>query len=326
MSYQWHPIAGIFPLLDDDKIASLAADIKANGLKSSIILFEGKILDGRNRATACNLAGVTPRYEEFKGTKLEAVAHVWSLNMERRHLDSSQAAAAVASRLKFDEEFAKEVEAVREEAKKRPNAGRPKAGDNSVQNFVPNLRDTTALTDHKLAEAAGTNRTYVAQARKLLDEAPEEHEKVLRGEKKLHQAVKDMHRPKGSCTNPNKDKPTADWPEMIKWCARQKAVSKGSLMERYSNNEGDCRKRLAIAAQTAGYIVTYLGDGEYRVRKAITLATDSADQKEHATHLRDTAKAYLQGLTSATASSEWSYQKQVEFLHEVIRFTDGLSG
>lgn len=120
----------------------------------------------------------------------------------------------------------------------------------------------------------------------------------MRGEKKLHQAVKDMHRPKGSCTNPNKDKPTADWPEMIKWCARQKAVSKGSLMERYSNNEGDCRKRLAIAAQTAGYIVTYLGDGEYRVRKAITLATDSADQKEHATHLRDTRSCQPRGRTS----------------------------
>lgn len=326
MSYQWHPIAGIFPLLDEDKIASLAADIKANGLKSPIILFEGKILDGRNRATACNLAGVTPRYEEFKGTKLEAVAHVWSLNMERRHLDSSQAAAAVAARLKFDEEFAAEVEAVKEAAKKRPGCGGDMSQKRSVQNFEPSEKNNTALTDHKLAEAAGTNRTYVAQARKLLDEAPEEHEKVLRGEKKLHQAVKDMKRPNPSCTNPNKDRPTADWPEMIKWCARQKSVSKESLMERYSNNEGDCRKRLAIAAQTAGYIVTYLGDGEYRVRKAITLATESVDQKQHAAKLRDTAKAYLQGLTSATASAEWSYQKQVEFLHEVIRFTDGLSG
>jgi hypothetical protein len=57
--YPPHPVAEIFPLLDptSQEFLSLVEDIKENGLKNQIILYEGKILDGRNRALALAISG-----------------------------------------------------------------------------------------------------------------------------------------------------------------------------------------------------------------------------------------------------------------------------
>ena len=61
-----HPIAAIFPLLEGEALSQLADDIREHGLRDPICLYEGKVLDGRNRAAACALAGVTPKTYEFK--------------------------------------------------------------------------------------------------------------------------------------------------------------------------------------------------------------------------------------------------------------------
>jgi hypothetical protein len=73
-----HPYANLMPMMSEEERArQLAADIRRNGLQVRIDLFEGMILDGRNRYRALKSLGITPAEEHFKlftGTKAEAEA------------------------------------------------------------------------------------------------------------------------------------------------------------------------------------------------------------------------------------------------------------
>ena len=52
--YEFHDIAGIFPLMSDEKLEDLAEDIRRNGLLQLITLYKGKIIDGRNHIIFLN--------------------------------------------------------------------------------------------------------------------------------------------------------------------------------------------------------------------------------------------------------------------------------
>jgi len=89
MEYPFHEFASVFPLLSGDEFDALVESIRQSGLREPIPLFEGKVLDGRNRKTACLTAGVQPTFREFKGTRADALRFVWDENFHRRQLSSS---------------------------------------------------------------------------------------------------------------------------------------------------------------------------------------------------------------------------------------------
>lgn len=89
----FHAIADIFPLMDGQPLADLTDDIKTHGLREPIWLYEGQILDGRNRWRACQAAGVEPVFADYQDD--DPVGFVVSLNLHRRHLNESQRAWAV---------------------------------------------------------------------------------------------------------------------------------------------------------------------------------------------------------------------------------------
>ena len=92
MSMKQHALSAIFPELPADELQALAADIKANGLIHPIKTYQGEVLDGWNRLKACEIAGVTPRFIEYKGNNPKSV--VRSSNCARRHLTAGQRALA----------------------------------------------------------------------------------------------------------------------------------------------------------------------------------------------------------------------------------------
>ena len=89
-----HEYAGLFPMLPDPELQSLANDIRQNGLETPITTLDGAILDGRNRHRACEIAEVPPRFEEYSGK--DPMQFVISHNLHRRHLTESQRGMAAA--------------------------------------------------------------------------------------------------------------------------------------------------------------------------------------------------------------------------------------
>jgi ParB-like chromosome segregation protein Spo0J len=101
--YAFHELATVFPLLEGGEYTALIDDIRTHGLLEPITLFEGKILDGRNRYRACLAAGVEPRFREILfGDYAEAAACVISANIHRRHLTAEQRRELIEKLLKAD--------------------------------------------------------------------------------------------------------------------------------------------------------------------------------------------------------------------------------
>ena len=72
---EFHEMTGIFPMMDNEALDKLADDILINGLLEPIIMFDGKIVDGRNRYMACLDAEVAPEFVEWDGEK----ANWWTI-------------------------------------------------------------------------------------------------------------------------------------------------------------------------------------------------------------------------------------------------------
>ena len=112
--YDFHALCCIFPRCSDEELQLLVLDIKENGLQKPIALYEGKILDGRNRYIACQLLEIEPDYIQYDGD--DPLAYVVSLNLCRRHLNESQRAMVAAAIIELRREE-REKKTVKEVAK-----------------------------------------------------------------------------------------------------------------------------------------------------------------------------------------------------------------
>jgi len=118
---QFHEAANIFPMMSDDEANGLLDDIRENGLQKPIELFEGKVLDGRNRYVACLKLGPDYDYEYVELDDIDdPVAYVLSANLHRRQLTSAQRAMIGARSKEYYEEEAKK--------RQRLSEGRGKKG------------------------------------------------------------------------------------------------------------------------------------------------------------------------------------------------------
>jgi hypothetical protein len=93
--YSFHKASAVFPMMSDDEFAGLKDDIRQHGQKQPIYLFNGEVIDGRNRLKACQELGIEPQFQRIDLGKMMPVDLVLSLNLHRRHLDK-QARKAIA--------------------------------------------------------------------------------------------------------------------------------------------------------------------------------------------------------------------------------------
>src|SRR6516162_1976468 len=92
LGYVAHELADLLPMIDGVNFENLKADIAKNGILEPILLFEGRILDGRNRYRAAKAVGkLTPaNFKTFGGSYVEAEAYVFSTNFLRRQMTNAQ--------------------------------------------------------------------------------------------------------------------------------------------------------------------------------------------------------------------------------------------
>ena len=154
----FHPLADIFPLIDGLEFDALRDDIAAHGVREPIVLFDGAILDGRNRYRAARAAGVDCPMTEYRGD--DAAAFVVSLNIHRRHLTESQRAMA-ASKL----------------------ANMPAHRPNKPENLPTSLFDEPAkpapVSQADAAKLLNVSDRSLRTAKKVQEEAPAEIVKAV---------------------------------------------------------------------------------------------------------------------------------------------------
>jgi len=100
----FHPLADMFPLMQGHEFDELVSDIERRGLLFAITVFDGQIVDGRNRALACQKAGVEPTYTPFQGTAEDLPQFIVSVNIHRRHLKPDQRRDLIKKLLKLGPE------------------------------------------------------------------------------------------------------------------------------------------------------------------------------------------------------------------------------
>ena len=179
--YAIHPICLLFPPLNREELEELAEDIRIKGLLHPIILFEGKILDGRNRYLACSMVGVKPRFVQWDGTG-SPLQWIISENLVRRHLTSSQRAVIAHDLLPLLTEEAKE--------RQRLSAGRGKKVSKKLLTFSENGQSRMVA-----ARITKTNHTYVQAIKSIDAQAPELLERIRSGILRIPEAIMLMKLP-----------------------------------------------------------------------------------------------------------------------------------
>lgn len=156
-----HPLADRWPMLPDDELAALADDIASRGQLEPISLdAEGRLIDGRNRLAACELATVTPTFTTLAlAGDTEIAEYINARNAQRRNVSTGQKAMAVAEQLAAQG--------------KRKN-GRWQRGSVSATN-VADDRDAW--------------RKHMERAGLVLDYAPELTDQVIAGTITLNEAA-----------------------------------------------------------------------------------------------------------------------------------------
>jgi hypothetical protein len=144
-----HPVADLFPMLAGDELADLAADIGGRGLLQPIVLdSEERVLDGRNRLVACEIAGVEPIFTTYDGDDPDGYA--LAVNIERRSLTKGQRGVILARFLR------KHPKVLRQLASEVSVAMISKA--NVVLAHAPDLADAVVSGATSLNEAYDTAR------------------------------------------------------------------------------------------------------------------------------------------------------------------------
>lgn len=97
-TYPLDPCVELFPAMNSDEFNALKQSIQRNGQSEPILLFWGKVIDGRHRLKACEELGIEPKVETLSvKTYEQAKSMAFARNINRRNLSTGQQALMAAA-------------------------------------------------------------------------------------------------------------------------------------------------------------------------------------------------------------------------------------
>jgi hypothetical protein len=181
--FEYSELSTVFPSFQgEEEFTQLVESIKTEGLLEPIVVWQGKIVDGRHRHLACKEARVQPEYTylpddwSFDKVKNRVVA----LNVLRRHLTTGQRALVAAALATM-------------------TVGR---------NWESNRTNSSNNKSNKqTANQLSVGTTAVKTAKNIKKDTPDLAEKVNRGEMSLHAAETERRKRLGLPEKTNAPKP-----------------------------------------------------------------------------------------------------------------------
>ena len=182
--FEYSELSTVFPSFQgDQEFLDLVESIKTEGLLEPIVIWQGKIVDGRHRHLACKEARVKPEYSYLPDDwSLDRVKdRVVALNVLRRHLTTGQRALVAAALANMT------------------------LGGDRKSNQSANSHSDTSL--QKAANQMSVGRRTVATAKDVKRDVPDLAEKVNRGEMSLNAAETERRKRLGLPEKTNAPKP-----------------------------------------------------------------------------------------------------------------------
>jgi ParB-like chromosome segregation protein Spo0J len=183
--FEVHPLAMLFPLMEGDDYEQLKRHISGYGLQNPIVLWQGQIIDGRNRLRACAELALEPAFTEIEGDEMAVYQYIITNNLIRRSLTPEQRAAILVSA---------EAWYVIESRRQLKLIGGRIAGKGRKKQLTPNSGQ--AIDRHKrttagvLAEKAGVSRYLIEKLLGVLKDNPDLLKDIASGKTTTKEATK----------------------------------------------------------------------------------------------------------------------------------------
>lgn len=182
---EFHPLSQIFPLIEGAEFDDLVADIGTHGVREPIWLYDGQIIDGRNRYRASAVAGADCPMREYFGD--DPAAFVVSLNLKRRHMNESQR-AMVAAKLASMPDGGDRRE---QHSANLHSASQAASMLNVSERTVKTAKQVQEKGAPELQRAVEQGKVSVSAAADVASKPHEEQREIVaRGEKEILQAAK----------------------------------------------------------------------------------------------------------------------------------------
>ncbi len=292
MSLKFHPLADIFPLMEGAEFDALVADIKAHGLREKIDLYQGEIVEGRNRYRALQRLGIDPSADPGKYFRKAIYAHtvggeiapheqnnddrvrayVISKNIHRRHLTPEQKRDLIAKVIAAkpeasDRRIAKQVKA---DHKTVGAIRRAKESTGEVSPVAKRVGADGKARKQPAKKKTAPTKTIPSQVQRELEakdahidelETAREHdkdlaEKLRAAESKiigLESEIEDLKGPRE--TNPDKDIVKEAFDLVLRMNDEQRAKFFDLYLERYGNEKYRGKYAEAAALMEADRLV-----------------------------------------------------------------------